>query len=281
MIYIKPFHYSGRLAGFSKEELASDWLWKNREYLFFNGGKKAIHYLVTSLGIQRADEICILSSTESNYVSTCVSATIFNYSAISRVLTDRTKLIYVIHEFGLPHPDIERIAAIAKEKNIPLAEDCAHSVGVTIAGKMIGMFGDYTIYSLSKHLPMETGGLLTGKKLFGTKNENFNQELNDQVRKQYTELVGYLPKLSKKRVENFELLKSLMPEARLAFNYPQGSIPYLMVLETENYEALYKKTAGLIEAHPVHVKGWFAFCVQPMANEDELQQLSNVIKHEL
>jgi dTDP-4-amino-4,6-dideoxygalactose transaminase len=76
-------------------------------------------------------------------------------------LTDNTGAILATHLFGQPCP-IEEIAALAKEHDIRLMEDCAHACGVRVHGKQVGTFGDIGIYSFAegKNMPCLGGGAI-------------------------------------------------------------------------------------------------------------------------
>ncbi|MEO6902176.1 MAG: DegT/DnrJ/EryC1/StrS family aminotransferase, partial [Bacteroidia bacterium] len=145
---------------FSSENLLLEEVLPQEDYLFFEDGKKAINYIMSELGMNREDEVAILTTSDSSFVSSCVTCNIFNYSKISRTINSNTKLIYVIHEFGFPFEDIENIAIYAKNNNIILVEDSAHSMDSYVNGKRLGSFGNYAIFSLPKTFPINRGGLL-------------------------------------------------------------------------------------------------------------------------
>ena len=69
------------------------------DYTVFESGKAAIRALIEDLKLTRNDEVLITTTTDTSFVSTCVSATIFNYCKISRILTENTKAIFIIHNF--------------------------------------------------------------------------------------------------------------------------------------------------------------------------------------
>jgi len=50
---------------------------------YFINGKAAITYLMNKLNLKREDGVFISTTSGSNFVSTCVSATIFNHCKIS------------------------------------------------------------------------------------------------------------------------------------------------------------------------------------------------------
>src|SRR5207244_4821177 len=62
--------------------------------------------------------------------------------AVARALTRRTKAVIVAHMFGLP-ADIETL----KSHGVPLIEDCAQTLGVTVHGAPVGGTGDLAICS--------------------------------------------------------------------------------------------------------------------------------------
>ncbi len=56
------------------------------------------------------------------------------------------RAIVVTHLYGLA-ADIRAIVDIAKEKNIPVIEDCAQAHGAAVEGKKVGTFGDIGCFS--------------------------------------------------------------------------------------------------------------------------------------
>jgi perosamine synthetase len=80
--------------------------------------------------------------------------------AVARALTRRTKAVIVPHMFGLP-ADIETL----KSHGIPVIEDCAQTLGVTVHGKPVGGTGELTICSFyaTKLLTAGEGGMILGR----------------------------------------------------------------------------------------------------------------------
>ena len=68
---------------------------------------------------------------------------------VEKKITNRTKAIIVQHTFGIP-ADMDALVALAKKHNIPLIEDCAHSLGATYKGKKVGTFGDAAFFSFGR-----------------------------------------------------------------------------------------------------------------------------------
>lgn len=66
--------------------------------------------------------------------------------SISKLITDKTSAIIVVHLYGIP-VDIDKISAIAKKHKIKLIEDCAQAHGSTFNNKKVGSFGDIGVFS--------------------------------------------------------------------------------------------------------------------------------------
>src|SRR5687768_16121496 len=89
---------------------------------------------------------------------------------IEKLCTPDVRALFAIHYIGWPTP-LDELAKIAKQKHIPLVEDCALSLLVEDNGRPIGTTGDYSIFCLYKTLPVPNGGLLV-------QNRNVLEELS-------------------------------------------------------------------------------------------------------
>jgi dTDP-4-amino-4,6-dideoxygalactose transaminase len=77
---------------------------------------------------------------------------------VNRVTTD-VKAVLVTHFLGFPQP-LDQIKQICTQKKLLLIEDCAHALLSTHNEKPLGSYGDVSIFSLLKTLPVPNGGLL-------------------------------------------------------------------------------------------------------------------------
>lgn len=68
--------------------------------------------------------------------------------------------VLVIHYLGIPQPGIARIAALCRERGVPLLEDCSHAFLSSHEGQPLGTFGDAATFSLYKSLGTVDGGAL-------------------------------------------------------------------------------------------------------------------------
>ena len=79
-----------------------------------------------------------------------------NPERVKSEITKNTKAIIPIHYGGLPCKIIE-INRIARNKKIPLIEDCAEALGTKIKGVSVGTFGQMSIFSFAPNKILTTG----------------------------------------------------------------------------------------------------------------------------
>ena len=137
----------------------------------------ALHLAYAFYGIGPGDEVVLPAETHAATANTAewVGATsVFvdcdpatgnvTPDAVRAAITPRTKAITVVHFVGIPC-DMPAIAEVARERGIPLIEDCALAVGARIDGKHVGLFGDVGCFSFYpvKHLTTAEGGMFVSK----------------------------------------------------------------------------------------------------------------------
>ena len=151
--------------------------------LVFNSGTSALHAALLSLGI-RGGSILVPSFT---FISTANSALMvgakptfvdieedtlgLDPSKIGRAINTSTKAIMPVHYAGLPCK-IEEIKEISKKKKIPLIEDAAEALGSRIRKKMVGTFGDLSVFSFAGNKVLTTG---EGGAIVTNSNKIFNK----------------------------------------------------------------------------------------------------------
>jgi dTDP-4-amino-4,6-dideoxygalactose transaminase len=84
---------------------------------------------------------------------------------VERKITDRTKVVVVVHLLGMP-VDMPAILEIAEKHNLRVVEDCAQAPGSAINDQKVGTFGDFGCFSFHAAKNMTTlgeGGMLTVK----------------------------------------------------------------------------------------------------------------------
>lgn len=77
--------------------------------------------------------------------------------AIARAVTPRTRAVLPTHLYGLPC-DMDAILDIARQHDLRVIEDCAHSLGATHKGRMAGTLGDASFFSFQAFKPLNTYG---------------------------------------------------------------------------------------------------------------------------
>ena len=135
---------------------------------------QALHLACASLGLKEGDEVIV---TDHSWVATaysisytgakCVFVDIdpvtlcIDYKCIEKAVTNKTKAIMVVHNFGIP-ADMDEIIAIAKKYNLKIIEDAAPAFGATYKGKKCGTLGDIGCISFqgAKIAAASEGGIM-------------------------------------------------------------------------------------------------------------------------
>jgi len=86
---------------------------------------------------------------------------------IIKQIDSNTVAIFVTHYMGFPQP-IDEIKEICNTYSLFLIEDCAHAFMSMYKSRNLGTFGDISVFSIRKTLPIPNGGALV------INNENFD-----------------------------------------------------------------------------------------------------------
>lgn len=78
-------------------------------------------------------------------------------AAVERAVTPRTRAVLPTHLYGLSC-DMDPIVDIARKHDLKVIEDCAHSLGATYNGRMVGTLGDASFFSFQAFKPLNTYG---------------------------------------------------------------------------------------------------------------------------
>lgn len=139
------------------------------ECLAVCNGTVALHLACLALGLKPGDEVIVPSLTyvaSANAVAYCGATPVFadcdpvtwNATAetIEKAWTPRTVGVIAVHLYGLP-TDVENISEMCRRRGAWLLEDCAESLGATIATKPTGSFGDASTFSFYGNKTISTG----------------------------------------------------------------------------------------------------------------------------
>ncbi len=129
-----------------------------RPFTITSSGRHALALVLADAGLGCDDTVTILTTTGNTYVSGCVTHAIGRLCHWSMKIEASTRLIVVIHEWGIPYPKMEEVLATG----IPVVEDCAHAFASAQNGEQVGRKGKYAIFSLPKFFPINFGGLACG-----------------------------------------------------------------------------------------------------------------------
>lgn len=155
-------------------------------------GTAAIHTALGALDLNPGDEVITAPITDMGTIipilyqnAIPVFADIDNTynmdpAEVEKNITSRTKAILVVHLFGNPC-NMEAMAEIATQHNIPLIEDCAQAHMTAYKGRYVGTIGDIGCFSFqqSKHMTTGDGGMVI------TSNKGYYEKMKLFVDKNY------------------------------------------------------------------------------------------------
>ncbi|HNP33337.1 MAG TPA: DegT/DnrJ/EryC1/StrS family aminotransferase [Flavobacterium sp.] len=170
----------------------------NWQYTY--NGREAIELALEHYQLGKDDLVTILTTSENFYISSCVTKSIEKFCRWNRELVSETKIILINHEFGFPHPGMEKIIATG----LPIIEDCCTTFFSQDKKQKVGKYGDFSVYSFPKFFPVQIGGLLVSNT-----EKKSTTSILDKDQKQYIQNVvsHHLQneaKLIEKRNQNFE-----------------------------------------------------------------------------
>ncbi|MCK5059326.1 MAG: DegT/DnrJ/EryC1/StrS family aminotransferase [Candidatus Aminicenantes bacterium] len=137
--------------------------------ILLSSGTAALHLSLMAFDIKKGDEIIIPAFTypaPANVVEISGAKPVFvdispedfciDVSKIEEKITDRTKAIIVVHEFGQA-AEISKIIKIADKHNLIVIEDAACALGTEFKGKKAGTFGNLGCFSFHPRKIITTG----------------------------------------------------------------------------------------------------------------------------
>lgn len=108
------------------------------------------------------------------------------------------RVLVVIHYYGRCEPRISEVRSLADRHGMVLVEDLAHGLYTAARGGPAGRFGDLSIFSLHKMLPMPDGGMVTYR------NVQLAEQQSSTRPELATELLFYdLAGIAERRRENY------------------------------------------------------------------------------
>ncbi len=164
----EPFSFWG---GPRVQKLEAEWAayYGARFAVSVNSAASGLFASIGALGLGYGDEVIVSPYT----MSTCaVCALLYGAipifadvqletgcldpDSIEAHVTEHTRAILVVHQFGIP-ADMDRIMAIARKHNLKVIEDCAQAHGAKYRGRPVGTIGDIGVFSLNVNKTIQTG----------------------------------------------------------------------------------------------------------------------------
>jgi len=150
------------------EKLLSEYL--NIDHVVVvSSGTAALHLSLLTLNIKEGDEVIIPAFTfpaTANVVEIIGAKPIFvditlddlciDTSRIEQVLSQKTKAIIPVHEFG-QSAKIDEILSLSKKYGFHVVEDAACALGAEYGSRKVGTFGDFGCFSFHPRKAITTG----------------------------------------------------------------------------------------------------------------------------
>jgi perosamine synthetase len=178
----------------------------NTKALTVSSATTGLHLALMSLGIKKNDEVIVPNLTFAAVINSVLYANAkpiivdvdkdkwtIDVEDIKKKITKKTKAIIVVHLYGNPC-NMNEIIKICSKYKIFLIEDCAEAIGSRYKKKIVGTFGDCSVFSFFGNKTITTGE--GGMILFRNPNfYNLAKKLRDHgmslQKKYYHDLVGY------------------------------------------------------------------------------------------
>ena len=137
--------------------------------LAVSNGTAALQLALSALDIGPGDEVILpaltFAATASAVIHTGATPVFADVDAatwlmgpeqVRPVITDRTRAIIPVHLYGYPCP-MPEILALAQARNLRVIEDAAEAFGASVAGQIVGSFGDAGCFSFFGNKTITTG----------------------------------------------------------------------------------------------------------------------------
>ncbi len=218
-----PFYYTDLDKSKGEEYISS----VQENYIITHSGSHSIFEVLGLYNLQPNDIVTILTTSGNFYVSSCITNEIEKYCKWSREIEKDTKLIFVNNEFGYSFDQIKDL----KSLQIPIVEDCAYGFFNDYKNKEF--ISDYRIFSFSKALPMQMGGMIVANA-----HKKLPKEKIDSISKGYIiKSIGYhsdnFTKYKDQRIKNYRYLCNKFNELELLpfFEFDSNIIPGVFLMK--------------------------------------------------
>jgi perosamine synthetase len=186
-------------------------------------------------------------------------------------ITARTKAIIIQHTFGMPGK-IKEILEIARDKNIFIIEDCAHSLGAEYQEKKTGLFGDAAFFSFGRDKIISS--VFGGMVIVNLKKEEEDLKSEDFSQKNFSNLARNAEVVQK--IE--KIYKSLpYPSKKWIFQQIFHPIAFAVILPTYYFLKLGQILLFLFQKLGLLSRAYLKTEKEGKMPEDFLQKLPNAL----
>lgn len=226
---ISPFRtvdsYQNKIAKKNNELNIREYLsnrFLEKDVLLTSNGRGALEAALIMLDLRADDVVTIFTTTNSFYISGCVTSEIEKYCKWSRNIEKNTKVILVNHEFGFCSQEMKKYAALG----YPIIEDFAHSFISDSVVNDTGHYSDFLVFSFSKYFPIQVGGAL----VYNNKFQNSyleEEELSSYINNVTTNYIKSIPSIKFKKIDNYHYYLELFADLSLTpyFNLEKNDCP--------------------------------------------------------
>lgn len=246
-----------------------------------------IHYLVSKArsalrvaleyyNLRQDDVVTILTTSGNFYVSSCVTKVIENICQWNREVTDKTKVLLVIHEFGYPYANLQNL----KKYHLPIIEDCAYAF--FSQNEEVGKVGDFAVYSLPKAFPVQLGGVLCSN--IGCIPYDEDARVKEYVLNRISPAILQVNDISATRIKNwYKLSVGLQVLGAKPYPFKQGECPGVMLFEWGS-EINYPKLKEFMQYHGVESSVFYgrnAFFIPThhLLTDDEINYMLSLLSY--
>ena len=240
-----------------------------RPYIVTAGGRQALDHILRRLRLHQRDEVWIATTLGDRdlHVSPCVTATAARYCRFAFRPGPRTAAALVIHDYGVPHPELTAMRDRCLRHGWPLIEDAAHAFASTDStGRRLGEDADFALFSLPKFFPLESGGLVMGLP------PSAEGVADGAAAARLARLLPLTYAIAQLRRRNWQLLDDLFSQLGLRSALPltAGAVPSLYLLQTTQQFSTLRRLRGVgVETGPdAHCNRLMLPCHQCLGPDD-------------
>ncbi len=269
----------------------------NKKYnLLVQSGTAALHLALKSINITKDDSVITPNfscSANINCISQCGAKAIvvesekdtlgLDFDLVKKaIIKYKPKALQLVHVYGFPARDTEKIIKFCKKNNIIVIEDASEALGAKINGKMVGSFGDISIFSLrsEKMIGVGEGGIIS------TKNKNHFNSI-DLIASRNMPFRGKKNQYWKKYISNGEGYNYTMPHILAAIGMAQLKKLNYIVKRKREVGKIYRDEMKEFKFAQNILKGfkpvfWLNHIYLPELSDDKVKKLGNyLIKNEI